>query len=341
VVAAERASVPIEREYRGELVANAAELAAQGSGRLLEVRVDLGDRFEEGDVLAIVDASETRRQLSEARAQVKAASASKVRSQAELDAAQTELKRAERLLAEQLISEQEVSSLRSQVAILSADVASVDAQREATRARVALLGEQLARAKLTAPFAGAVAERYLDPGAMVQPGTQVLRLVQGGPVKVRFRASEQHLGKLSVGVPLSVSTLATGERRFAGTVERISAEVSRSDRTVAVEGLVTDSSSELRAGMYATVNVQLGVLEGATLVPAQAMLERVDKQRTTTEVIWVVENEIAHERPATVLGRHQDRVAIADLPPGTPVVVFGQQMLNDGDRVQTVERNKP
>ncbi len=340
-VLAEKATVPIEQEYRGELVANVAELASQGSGRLMEVRADLGDKFEKDDVLAVIDASETRRQLTEARAQVKAADAARTRSQAELRAAQLDLERAERLLAERVVTEQEATTLRSRVSILTAEVGSVDAQREAVKARVGLYSEQLSQAQLRAPFPGAIAERYLDPGATVQPGTPVLRLVQAGPMKVRFRASEQHLNKLSEGVPLQVTTLATGDQRHLGKVERISAEVSRTDRTIAVEGVLAEADSGLRAGMYAAVSVQLGVLDDATLIPAQAIVEKIDNSRATTEVIWTVIDGVAREREVDILGRHQGRVAIANIAPGTSVVVFGQQTLSEGDRVRVTEQAAP
>lgn len=341
VAKARLATLPLVEEYRGELVANVAELSAQGSGRLTEVRAKLGDSFKKGDVLAVVDAAETRRLLSEALAQVQAARANQARTQAELAAAQVEAERADQLLAENLVTEQAALAQKSQVSLLQAELSTLAAQREAASARSGLFREQLSQARLVAPFAGAVAERYLDPGSMVQPGTRVLRLVEAGPLRVRFRVSEHHVARLQAGVDFELVTLATGEQRHPGKVERTSAEVSRTDRTLAVEGVLAQEVPDLRPGMYATVVVQLGKLENATLIPARALVERVTKEGSATLEVARVESGIARVDPVEVLGRYQGDVAVSGVAPDATVVVFGQEALADGDRVRATERAAP
>lgn len=327
-----RDSVPLEAEYRGELVAHVAELAAQGSGRLLEVKKNLGDRFTKGEVLAVVDARETRRLLGEAKAQVGSAEAQMERGRAELEAARVEAKRARGLLSEQLLSEQQTLALEARLPVLEAEIKAADAQRAASASRVLLYQEQLAQARLSAPFDGAVAERHLDPGATVQPGTSVLRLVQGGPLRVRFRASEQHLARLEPGKVLSVTTLGTGAKKYAGVVERISAEVTRADRTALAEGVLDAETADLRPGMYATVRVELGTLEHATLVPSTALMTRVEGGETR-QGVFVVKDGRAEYRRVEVLGFHDDDAALGGLDAAETVVVFGQGSLKSGDAV--------
>jgi RND family efflux transporter MFP subunit len=339
VASAKQATVPLEQEFRGELAADTAELAARAEGRVVEVRANLGDTFEKGDVLAVIDAAQTQRYSVEAKAQVDAIEAAKVRARAQLAAARLDAERAQRLLAEQLISEEEATRLHSQLAVLEAEVASVEAQRQAARARVGLFAEQLSQARLTAPFAGAVAERYLHPGATVQPGAPVLRLVQSGPLRVRFRVSEEYLSKIGVGVPFELTTLATADVRHAGRIERLSAEVARTSRSVAVEGVLTGPTPALRPGMYATVVVRLGTLEAATLVPAQAVTETLEDDGSMARVVWVVREQIAKRTSVTILGRHASEIAVSPLEPTATVVVFGQQNLADGDSVKATARS--
>lgn len=341
VAKARLADLPLVEEYRGELVANVAELSAQGLGRLTEVRAELGDSFERGDVLAVVDAAETRRLLTEAQAQVQAARANETRTQAELDNAIVEAARADQLLAEELVTQQAALALKSRVSVLKAELSTLDAQRQAASARVGLFQEQLSQARLVAPFAGAVAERYLDPGSMVQPGTRVLRLVEAGPLRVRFRVSEHHVGRVDAGVDLELVTLATGERRYPGKVERTSAEVNRVDRTLAVEGVLAEVVPDLRPGMYATVTVRLGDLQKATVIPARALVERISEDGSMSLEVVRVEGGIARVEPVEVLGRSQGDVAVSSLDSGATVVVFGQEALADGDRVRVTGRAEP
>ena len=131
LVQAQTGALPLHVEYRGELDTDVAELAAQGTGRLLSVGVDLGDSFKKGDLLAKVDAREALRLLAEAQAQTEAAAASKARAMAQQEAAREEAQRGRRLLEEKLISEQQLTALRAQVSVLEAEVDAAEAERAA------------------------------------------------------------------------------------------------------------------------------------------------------------------------------------------------------------------
>ena len=375
VAAARQETIPLLEEYRGELVARTAELATQGAGTILEVRVDLGEQFERGDLLALVDATETRRRLAEARAQGRSAAAAEGRAEAELAAAEVEAERARNLMAENLLSAQDALLRTSHVSVLQAEIKTAQAQRAAAEARVQLHATQLAQAELRAPFDGAVAERYLDPGSLAQPGTRILRLVERGPLELRFRASERHIRRLKIGSPVWVTTAATGSTRHAGRVVRVSAEVSRLDRSVAVEAQLSPGEaappdgasavpgerpaaderiqSDLRPGMYATVHLELGTLEAATLVPASAIVERFFEEGSVTGEnsglqrqtgVFVVKDSLAHWTVVESLGRHKraggsratsgEEVAVRPLSPTEQVVVFGHDALRDGDPIQ-------
>lgn len=338
---AKSGSIPLMAEYRGELDTDIAELAAQGSGRLLAVNVNLGDTFEKGDVLAKVDAAETRRMFGEASAQAESAVAAKQRAAAQLETAKEEAERGTKLLQENLISQQQLSALRSQVKVLEAEVSAAEAQRSAALARVELYREQLGQAELKAPFSGAVGRRYLDPGATVGPGTPVLRLVKGGPLDVRFRASEIHLSRLTPGTRVEVTTLGTGKRSYEGRLERISAEVSRTDRSVEAEGILLAEHPELRPGMYATVTVSLGKLQDATIVPSAALLSRIVDDGSSERGLYVAEGKQAKYRKVDVIGEHEGQAAVVGIDAGQKVVVQGQDLLSDGARIQVGQEKRP
>lgn len=336
-----RGSMPLLVEYRGELDTDIAELSAQGSGRLLSVKVNLGDVFEEGDVLAKVDAAETTRLLGEAAAQAESAVAAKSRAAAQLEAAKEESERGDRLVAEQIISQQELSALRSQVRVFEAEMSAAEAQRAAALARVSLYREQISQAEIRAPFDGAVARRYLVPGAMVQPGTPILRLVKGGPLDVRFRASELHISRLEPGTPLSVKTLGTGERVFPGKLKRVSAEVSRTDRSVLAEGVLDEEYPDLKPGMYATVDVSLGTLSDAIIVPGPALLSKLKDDGSAERGLYVARAGVAEYVAVEVLGEHEGRAAVGGVKAGDQIVVKGQDVLSDGALVRAAGGKAP
>ena len=340
VATAKRASLPLSAEYRGDLDAKAAELSAQVTGRVVEMAVDIGDHFAKGDLLARIDPSEVQHQVAEALTQVSAADAAQQRAQAELAAAQTELERGEKLASQNLLSEQDLEARRSAVAVAQAQVSTAHAQRRQAAARVALYNHEARETRLLAPFDGAVAERYLDPGSLVQPGKRVLRLVAAGPLRVRFPVPERDVGRVEVGMPLEVTTQATGKKRFTGTVTRLAAEVSRLDRSVAAEGVLTEQTPKLLPGMYAIVHLELGRLDGAVVVPSAAVFQRETQSGTRTGV-YLVDGSAARWRDVTVKGSSGDQSAVTPLEPGATVITLGPSTLRDGMAVQVAKDEGP
>lgn len=338
---AERGDLTVRRQLPGELVGEAAALSPRVAGRLEAVRVRPGDRVEAGETVAVIDAAELVRERQEQAEQVRVVEANLRRAEARLAEARSRLRRAGQLAGDDLISEQELEGFEAQVETTRAEVAAVEAQIEQARARGSRLDEQLAETRVRAPFAGTVAQRFLDPGAVVQPGTPIVRVVDEGTLLVQFRAPERLLGQLVAGAPFTVATQATGERTFRGTVVRIAGEVARSDRTVLVEGELTQRDEVLRPGMYADVRVELEEIPDAVLVPGVAVVERLVGGEVRQGVFAVAGDGPAGEavwRPIRVLELEGEVAAVTgDLEPGERVLTLGHEELADGSPVVVVE----
>jgi RND family efflux transporter MFP subunit len=329
-----RQTILLRATYRGELSAEVAELSAQATGRLDEVRVTIGDSFEKGDILAVIDATQTKRQINEAQAQVQAARAAERRAGAEKAAAKIDLDRGLKLLAEHLVAEQEVDTMKARIDVASADADTAAARSAEAEARVALLREQLKETKLVAPFDGAVAERHLDPGALVQPGARVLRLVRSGALRVRFRVPESDLGRIRAGVSFELKTQATGDQGFSGKVSQMAAEVSRLDRSLLVEGVLDAEHDVLRPGMYAEVLLAFGQLEGVLTVPSAAVASEITPTGEERVGVYVVSDGKAHFKQVRVLGQSGDDTAIEGVALGASVITLGHDYLRDGAAVE-------
>ncbi len=336
-----RGDLSVQRQLPGELVAEAAALSPRVAGRLESVRVRPGDRLEAGETVAVIDAAELVRERQEQSEQIRVLEANLRRARARLDEASSELARGSELAASNLISAQELERLQAQLATMKAEAGAVAAQIEQAQARAARLDEQLAETQVRAPFTGTVAERFLDPGAVVQPGTPIVRLVQDRPLLVQFRAPERLLGRLVVGAPFTVTTQATGAQEFAGAVVRISGEVARTDRSVLVEGELGEQSPALRPGMYADVNVQLDVIADAVLVPGAAVIERMRDGEVGRGVFVAPGHEelsAAQWREVRILELEGETAAVqGDLTDGERVLTLGHEELADGSPVRIVE----
>ncbi len=332
----ERGELQVISEYPGELFADAVDLAPRLPGRLASVPVRLGDKVKEGQLLAKLDDAELTHQLDEAEAALKASQARGRQASANLELARSELRRKAPLAADQLVSAQELAELQARVAGLEAQSAAAEAEAAQARARMGLLKKQLADTRITAPFAGTISERRLEPGAAVGPTTPVVRLVAEGPLQVRFRVPERDLAVLREGQPLQVRAAATGDSRHPGKVSRTGTEVSRTDRAVQVEGVLDEEKGALLAGMFATVELRERTLPDALLVPSAAVLERNEGGEQSTGV-FIAEGDAAQWKRVEPLGSRGGRTAVkAELQPGDLVLTLGHEELSSGSPIRVV-----
>lgn len=335
--AARRGYLSVRTAYSGELVGEVADISPQVPGLLVDVPTRIGQRVAAGSVLAVIEDIDLKNQLQEASGQLGVAAANRDKAAAELVGVEADYERAMELYDQNLLSEQEQQQVTSQYATARANLAASEAQVQQSAAREAMLAEQFANTRVRAPFNAVVADRYLDRGARVQPGTPILRLVEEAPLMVQFRVPERDLAAVRAGATFDVSTEATGERIFSGTVRRVAGEVRRNDRTVLVEGELAGTDELLRPGMYADVSVSLRDLNDALIVPGTALLERVAMDGARSVGVLVPVDGLAEWRPVKVAGQSGEFSAVdGRLVAGEFVLTLGHEQLGNGAPVRVV-----
>jgi RND family efflux transporter MFP subunit len=341
----ERGSITERGRYPGELDADAADVAAFYGGRLVAVRVRVGDTVKQGDVVAELDPVDAREQIAQAQAQASAAEAEQRRVAVELEAAAVDLKRLEALQKDQLISGREVDTQRAKTEALRATLTSARASGASARAGVRLLQKRVVESVVRAPFAGRIAGRYVDPGAIVAAGTRLVRVVAVAPLRVRFEVPEHEVAGLSRGAALRVVTGTRGgpaadpSTGAAATVSGVASEVSRDRRVATVEALIDAPPQGWLPGMYAEAIVDRRTIAQATIVPAVSILSRLQPSGAVATGVFVVDGGVARWTPVTLVVRDGQRAAVEapGLPPGARVLVTGHVDLADGSRVAIVE----
>jgi len=321
--------------YPGELDADATDVAAFYAGRLVSVKVRVGDSVTAGQVVAELDPVDAREQIAQARAQAKAAAAERQRAKVEHAQAVAEVARLEPLARDQLISALEIDRQRAKASSLEATVESAAASQAEAEARVKLLERRVVESAVRAPFAGRVAARYVDPGAVVSAGARLVRIVATSPLRVRFEVPEQDVPRLAVGTPLRVETRATSRGEgVPAKVTGIASEISRTRRVAIVEALVESPPEGWLPGMYAEASVDLRTIEDATLVPSNAVLSRLQPDGTVATGVFIAREGVARWVPVREVTRDADVVAVeGELVPGARVLVAGHVDLSDGNPI--------
>ncbi len=124
------------------------------------------------------------------------------------------------------------AALQAKTAASAYEVARSRAAEQATRVRQ--LETSLSRNEIRAPFDGRVAERFADAGAVVDPGTRLVRLISAGDLLVRAAVPPEEARRLKEGDAVTVTVRTLG-LRIPGTLQRIAPEVDAASQMVLVE----------------------------------------------------------------------------------------------------------
>jgi RND family efflux transporter MFP subunit len=334
---AKREAFTLRGEYPGELDSDSADISAYFVGRLTAVHVRVGDTVEAGAVIAELDPVDAQQQIAQARAQVKAAAAEEQRVAVEAEAARADFERLRSV--PEVVSTQELETARAKADALVATAASAEARRAQAEAQVGVLGKRVVESKVKAPFAGRVAERYADPGAVLAAGDKLIRLVKTAPLHVRFEVPEQDLATIQVGAAVTVTTQIPTDQPVGAKVTGVASEVSRERRVAIVEALIEQPPPAWVSGMYATAIAERRRVDQAITVPSIAVLSRMRGAEGQVDTgVLVAEGAVARWVPVRVLGRDGDRSAIdAELAADARVLVAGHIDLADGAPIQVVD----
>ncbi|HET9315051.1 MAG TPA: efflux RND transporter periplasmic adaptor subunit, partial [Vicinamibacteria bacterium] len=196
------------------------QVVAEVSARLLRVLRDEGSRVADGETLALLDETDYRLSHERAQAALAVAEANKAHAVAEKE-------RADGLVKTGGITDKD--HLAAQVGLQVAEASLAQARAEA-----AIAGTQHARAQIKAPFAGRVARRHVDAGAMLAAGTPLFTLVDDSRLEFRASVPSADYGKVKLGDPVDVSVNALGERTVKGTVARMTPLIDERTRSFEV-----------------------------------------------------------------------------------------------------------
>ncbi|HXI62844.1 MAG TPA: efflux RND transporter periplasmic adaptor subunit, partial [Pyrinomonadaceae bacterium] len=316
-------------EANGSLAPNEqADVAAETSGKVAAVGVDLGSSVRRGQMIVKLDDADFRIRVQQAQAQLDEAKATLRQNEAkiglrpgqkfnpenvpEVAAARSALELAEKNLRryEKLVETGDISratydqqkSQRDQMAEQHqalihlaqqnyATVANSQAAVDAAATQVALAKRNLGYTVVVSPMPGYVSDRPADVGEYVSPQQKVATVVNLNPLRVRIDIPEQAIPQVHPGESVSVSVSGYPDRSFAGRVARVSPNVTTSSRTLTIEADVENPKAELKPGQFATVRILLPQTEAAVLVPQRAL-----RTISGSTYVFVIKNGHAEQR---------------------------------------------
>jgi RND family efflux transporter MFP subunit len=281
------------------------DVYAKESGYVKQLLVDYGTRVKEGQLMAVLEIPELEQQLQQDDAAIKSAADQVTNAEHEVsryDAQRNVLHlQADRLtnVAKSqpgLVAQQEVDDARgkdlaaeAQVESAHSNLAVTQSQLDMTKAKRQHDQVLFDYARITAPFAGTVTQRYANLGTLVQAGTSsstqalpLVKLSQDDRFRLVIPVPESYVRYIRIGDTARVSVPAIG-RTYTGTVARFSTDVKEETRTMHTEVDIYNTDRKLLPGLYAEATLALDRKDKAIAVPLQAVNQNGDQ--TTVDVV--------------------------------------------------------
>ena len=245
MVEAVAAPTPRYLTLTGTLNGNrSSEVAADWAGKVVETLVERGQHVAKGQALVRLDPRTASLTAQEAGATAAA-------SEASLTLARSDCERADKLFATNAISKAEFDRL-------TATCNAQAKQAEAAIARARLAGQQLGDATVRAPFAGMIAQRFVDEGEYVGRDTKIVSLVELDILRLELNVPEADARYVQVGQAVRFDVAGFDKQQFAGTIKYVGPSLRAETRDLVVEAVIENRDHVLRPGNFAIAKVTLG-----------------------------------------------------------------------------------
>ena len=314
------------------------DVGAEISGRVDRVIVDYNDKVTRGQILAVINTDQIRAQLAQAQAELSAANAAVVNSEATVNETRERRDRAEGLFGRGIVSEQDFQTAQADYARAVAAVAKAKADVENATARVRLHETNLDKAAVRSPIDGIVLDRKVQPGQTVAASfqTPVLFTLASDLSRMELEVDidEADIGQVREGQDATFTVDAFPQRRFDAKLVSLRNAPRTTNGVVTYQGVlsVDNSARLLRPGLTATADILIARSGDALLVPNGALRFTPPGQAAATPPtsrngelngrVWVLERPVPVPRDLTIGhsdGRNTEVVA-GDLQSGELVI---------------------
>lgn len=302
-----------------------ARIGAEITGTVAQRHVREGDEVQAGDLLVSLRPDELQAQYEQAQTAL-----AQLRNQLYPQARQSleearlawqqavrEAERRTRLAGQEMLSAELAEQARHLVQTRKTALARAELAEQALKPggdeeqllqqRLRTARASLDKTRITAPFAGKVQTRSVEPGDQVQPGRVLLEIARSDGLEIVAAVDEKHIAPLQTGQTAVVIADAWPQRELPAQVSFIAPAVDESSGTLDVHLRVQDEQQLLRLGMTVSVTILSAEKQQALAVPRDYLLHDADGWH-----VLVLEDGQAHRRPVQTGLQAGTRVELLD-----------------------------
>ena len=293
-------------------------------GELMAVHYQEGEIVQKGALLAEIDPRPFQVQLTQAQGQL-------ARDQALLDNARVDLARYETLIKQNAVPEQQLVTQKALIeqyqGAIQTDQGAIDSARL-----------NLTYSKITAPIAGRIGLRLVDPGNIVHATDTngLLVITQLQPISVIFTISEDQLPvvvrKMQAGAHLRVDAYDRDmtTKLASGTLATIDNQIDQTTGTLKLRANFDNSRNELFPNQFVNARLLVEQKNGVTLIPTAAV-----QRNNQMTYVWLVkpDSKVTVQQIGTGVSEGIQTEVTSGLKPGDVAVMTGVDKLQEDTQV--------
>ena len=228
---------------------NLVAVGAQVTGRIISLKVCPGQQIKEGDVIALIDATNQQNELDKAQATLRQNEATREQNLADLELARLDLARNQAMIGKNAVARSEYDKAVAGVKRQQAVLANIEATIAASKVGVRIAEANLAYTRITAPIDGTILSTVAQEGQNVnaqQTVPTIAILGQVDTMTVEADISEADITQVYSGLPIYFTISGRNSKRYDAHLEAIEP---------APDSVVSDKSFGLSNGLSAASGV--------------------------------------------------------------------------------------
>jgi membrane fusion protein (multidrug efflux system) len=280
------------------------DLRSETSGKIEKIFFSEGTSVRKGDLLVKINDSELQAQ--------------RIKAESQRQLAQEKERRRKQLYEKQGISPEDYESALTELNGVTAQIQLVDAQ--------------IAKTELKAPIDGVIGLRYVSEGSYVDPTIRIANLQNLESVKLDFAVPEKYVSTVRKGQ--SVFFRVSGiDERFEGTILAVEPKIDPATRNVLLRAISANPHGRITPGAFAEVELVLERVQGALMVPTQALVPDIQGQK-----VYICRGGVAQEVRVQIGLRTESKVQVTQgLAPGDTLLTTGLLQVVGGSPLKLVE----
>ncbi|EAM7072896.1 macrolide transporter subunit MacA [Salmonella enterica] len=302
------------------------DVGAQVNGQLKTLLVSIGDNVKKDQLLGVIDPEQAENQIREAEATLMELRAERQQAAAELKLARITLMRQQQLVKTQAVSQQDLDTAATEMAVKQARIGTIDAQIKRNQASLDTAKTNLEYTRIVAPMAGEVTQITTLQGQTViaaQQAPNILTLADMSAMLVKAQVSEADVIHLRPGQKAWFTIAGDPQTRYEGVLKDILPTPEKINDAIFYYARfeVPNPKRILRLDMTAQVYIQLMDVKNVLIIPLAALGEPVGDNRYK---VALLRNGEKREREVVIGARNDTDVEVVKGLEAGDEVILGE-----------------